>query len=218
MAPPQESSSSPGRSRWWSLSVASVATLIVTLDTGQLSIALPLIIREFNADLALASWMALVYALITASLYLPCGRMSDLFGLGKLFLGGFILYSLSSIRRGGRPRRGAADFLPRASSRRQRADHGEQFCLGHGAVSAGGARPGDGYRRRHDFRARIFAGPGDWRPAYSCFRLALQFLSVRHPGIGGLCCGARAAAAGEFSRLESKERSRSILSARSVSR
>jgi EmrB/QacA subfamily drug resistance transporter len=96
MTPSQTASSSPVRNRWWSLSVASVATLIVTVDTGQLSIALPAIIREFNADLALASWIALVYALITASLYLPCGRLSDLFGLGKLFLTGFILYSLSS--------------------------------------------------------------------------------------------------------------------------
>jgi EmrB/QacA subfamily drug resistance transporter len=70
------------------------------MDSGQLSVALPLIISEFDADLALASWIALVYALITASLYLPCGRMSDLFGLGKLFLGGFILYSLSSFAAG----------------------------------------------------------------------------------------------------------------------
>ncbi|MGH7852255.1 MAG: MFS transporter, partial [Candidatus Binatia bacterium] len=77
-----------------------MATLIVTIDTGQLSIALPAIIKEFNADLALASWIALVYALITASLYLPCGRLSDLFGLGKLFLTGFILYSLSSFAAG----------------------------------------------------------------------------------------------------------------------
>jgi EmrB/QacA subfamily drug resistance transporter len=100
MSPPQKPSLSAGRSRWWSLSVASAATLIVTLDTGQLSIALPLIIKEFNADLSLASWIALVYALITASLYLPCGRLSDLFGLGKLFLGGFILYSVSSLTAG----------------------------------------------------------------------------------------------------------------------
>lgn len=100
MTSSQTASSSPVGNRWWSLSVASVATLIVTMDTGQLSIALPLIIKEFDADLALASWIALVYALITASLYLPCGRMSDLFGLGKLFLGGFILYSLSSFAAG----------------------------------------------------------------------------------------------------------------------
>ena len=96
----QTKSSLPARNRWWSLSVASLATLIVTVDTGQLSIALPLIIKEFDADLALASWIALVYALVTASLYLPCGRLSDLFGLGKLFLGGFILYSLSSFAAG----------------------------------------------------------------------------------------------------------------------
>ncbi|HYA28894.1 MAG TPA: MFS transporter, partial [Acidobacteriota bacterium] len=87
-------------SRWWSLSVASVATLVVTADTGQLSIALPLIISEFDADLSLASWMALAYALITASLYLPCGRLSDLVGVGRLFLAGFVLYGLSSIAAG----------------------------------------------------------------------------------------------------------------------
>jgi EmrB/QacA subfamily drug resistance transporter len=38
--------------------------------------------------------------LITASLYLPCGRLSDLFGVGKLFLGGFVVYSLSSLAAG----------------------------------------------------------------------------------------------------------------------
>jgi EmrB/QacA subfamily drug resistance transporter len=100
MTPSQETSSSPVRNRWWSLSVAAVATLIVTIDTGQLSIALPAIIKEFNADFALASWIALVYALITASLYLPCGRLSDIVGLGKLFLAGFVLYSLSSFAAG----------------------------------------------------------------------------------------------------------------------
>jgi EmrB/QacA subfamily drug resistance transporter len=91
------------RSRWWSLAVASLATLIVTADSGQLSIALPLIVKDLNADLALAGWIALVYALVTASLYLPCGRLSDLFGVGKLFLGGFVVYSLSSLAAGATP-------------------------------------------------------------------------------------------------------------------
>src|SRR4051794_39806802 len=95
-----EQALSQRRNRWWSLSVASLATLIVTADTGQLSIAMPLIINEFNADLTLASWLTLIYALVTASLYLPCGRLSDLFGIGKLFLAGFILYALSSLAAG----------------------------------------------------------------------------------------------------------------------
>jgi EmrB/QacA subfamily drug resistance transporter len=90
----------PRRSRWWSLSVASLASLIVTADSGQLSIALPVIITEFKADLTLASWIALVYALITASLYLPCGRLSDLVGVGRLFLGGFMVYGASAVGAG----------------------------------------------------------------------------------------------------------------------
>jgi EmrB/QacA subfamily drug resistance transporter len=74
--------------------------LIVTADSGQLSIAMPLIIKDLHADLSLASWIALVYALVTASLYLPCGRLSDVLGVGKLFLAGFVLYSLSSFAAG----------------------------------------------------------------------------------------------------------------------
>ncbi|MGH7887577.1 MAG: MFS transporter, partial [Candidatus Binatia bacterium] len=80
--------------------MASIASLIVTADSGQLSIALPVIITEFNADLTLASWLALTYALITASLYLPCGRLSDLVGIGRLFLAGFVLYGASAILAG----------------------------------------------------------------------------------------------------------------------
>lgn len=96
----QTIASLPRRRRWLSLSVASLATLLVTADTGQLSIALPVIIGEFNADLTLASWIALVYALITASLYLPCGRLSDLVGIGKVFSAGFLLYAASALAAG----------------------------------------------------------------------------------------------------------------------
>jgi EmrB/QacA subfamily drug resistance transporter len=96
----QDESLSPRKRRWLSLSVASLATLLVTADTGQLSIALPVIITEFNADLTLASWIALVYALITASLYLPCGRLSDLVGIGKVFSAGFLLYAASALAAG----------------------------------------------------------------------------------------------------------------------
>ncbi|MDH3443638.1 MAG: MFS transporter [Deltaproteobacteria bacterium] len=100
MAGLQDKASSPRRKRWWSLSVASLATLVVTADSGQLSIALPVIIGEFNADITLAGWIALVYALVTASLYMPCGRLSDLVGIGNLFKIGFLVYAASSLAAG----------------------------------------------------------------------------------------------------------------------
>jgi EmrB/QacA subfamily drug resistance transporter len=95
-----ERTSLPRRKRWLSLSVASLASLVVTADSGQLSIALPVIIEEFNADITLAGWIAVVYALVTASLYMPCGRLSDLVGVGNLFKVGFIVYSASSLAAG----------------------------------------------------------------------------------------------------------------------
>jgi EmrB/QacA subfamily drug resistance transporter len=74
--------------------------LVVTADAGQLSVALPAIIKELNADITLAGWIALVYALVTASLYMPCGRLSDLLGVGNLFKIGFLVYSASSLGAG----------------------------------------------------------------------------------------------------------------------
>lgn len=92
-------SSLPPR-RWWSLCVVALAIFTVTADAGQLNIALPAILGEFKADLTLAAWIALVYALATASLYLPCGRLADMIGSGRLFSFGFIFHALCSLAAG----------------------------------------------------------------------------------------------------------------------
>ena len=70
---------------------------MVTTDIGLLSIALPVIITDLHADLALAGWIALIYALVTASLYLPCGRLSDMIGRAKVYRVGFFLYAATSL-------------------------------------------------------------------------------------------------------------------------
>jgi len=82
------------------LCVVALAIFTVTADAGQLSIALPAIISEFKADLTLAGWIALVYALATASLYLPCGRLSDMVGSGRLFSFGFVFHAACSLAAG----------------------------------------------------------------------------------------------------------------------
>ena len=70
---------------------------MVTTDIGLLSISLPVIITDLHADLALAGWIALIYALVTASLYLPCGRLSDMIGRAKVYRVGFFLYAVTSL-------------------------------------------------------------------------------------------------------------------------
>jgi MFS family permease len=189
----------PPRNRWWSLSVASLATLIVTADSGQLSIALPLIIKELNADLALASWIALVYALITASLYLPCGRLSDLFGVGRLFLAGFVVYSCSSLFAGVSQSAGqliffralqaagsalimannfalvTALFPPAERGRAMGIAGGTISALGYtlGPVLGGLLTSGFGWRSNF-YLSAILALLGSPRRGYSCPRRALK--------------------------------------------
>ena len=77
--------------------MVALATFMVTMDTGLLSISLPVIVTELGADLSLAGWLFLVYALVTAALYLPCGRLSDLLGRKKVFMIGFLVYAVSTL-------------------------------------------------------------------------------------------------------------------------
>ena len=83
--------------RWWALSVAALATFMVTTDAGLLSISLPVIVAEFKTDIATGGWLPFVYALVTGSLYLPCGRLSDLFGRKRTLSAGFLIYTATSL-------------------------------------------------------------------------------------------------------------------------
>jgi EmrB/QacA subfamily drug resistance transporter len=86
--------------RWWALSVPALATFMVTTDAGLLSISLPVIVAEFRTDIAMGGWLPFVYALVTGSLYLPCGRLSDLFGRKSTLGAGFLIYTLTALMAG----------------------------------------------------------------------------------------------------------------------
>jgi EmrB/QacA subfamily drug resistance transporter len=86
--------------RWWALGVTALATFMVTTDAGLLSISLPIIVAEFHADFAAGGWLPFIYALVTGSLYLPCGRLSDIFGRKQTLGAGFLLYTLTSLAAG----------------------------------------------------------------------------------------------------------------------
>jgi EmrB/QacA subfamily drug resistance transporter len=97
MTRPASSDKTHPRSQWLPLSVVSLGTFMVTTDIGLLTIALPVIMKELRADLELTGWIALIYALVTASLYLPCGRLSDLVGRSRVYRLGFLVYGLTSM-------------------------------------------------------------------------------------------------------------------------
>src|SRR5437773_10698486 len=82
--------------RWWVLAVASVAQLMVVLDVTVVNIALPSAQRALAFSDADRQWVVTAYALAFGSLLLLGGKLSDLLGRNRTFIGGLIGFAAAS--------------------------------------------------------------------------------------------------------------------------
>ena len=89
--------------RWLILVVVSIAQLMVVLDATVVNIALP----SAQADLGFADgqrqWIVTAYALAFGSLLLLGGRVGDLFGRKRIFIGGLVAFAIASAIGGAAP-------------------------------------------------------------------------------------------------------------------
>jgi EmrB/QacA subfamily drug resistance transporter len=79
------------------LFVVSLGFFLAPFATASLNIALPSIGREFAVDAVLLGWISTSYFLVTAALFLPFGRLGDIFGRQKFFKYGITICTLSSL-------------------------------------------------------------------------------------------------------------------------
>lgn len=86
--------------KWVVLSSTSLAVLLVTLNSGTLIIALPVLIRELHASLVSILWVLMIYNLATSVLLLNVGRLSDVIGRKNLYILGFVIFTVSSFLSG----------------------------------------------------------------------------------------------------------------------
>ena len=83
--------------KWVALSNTTIGTLMASLDTNIVLIALPTIGRELpNTTLFDLVWTLLGYQLITASVLVNFGRLSDMFGRVRLYTLGFAVFTIGS--------------------------------------------------------------------------------------------------------------------------
>ncbi|WP_375485035.1 MFS transporter [uncultured Jatrophihabitans sp.] len=144
--------------RWLILVVVSIAQLMVVLDATVVNIALP----SAQADLGFSDdqrqWIVTAYALAFGSLLLLGGRVGDLFGRKRVFIGGLIAFAAASALGGAAPTFGVlvtsralqgvagAMLAPAALSTlvttfRDPADRGKAFGV-FGTVAVGGGAVG----------------------------------------------------------------------------
>ncbi len=80
------------------LAVASLAVFAVFLDTTVLFVAFPDIVNSFNTvSPTQLSWVLNGYTIVFAALLVPAGRFADRSGHKRVFLGGSVLFTLSSL-------------------------------------------------------------------------------------------------------------------------
>lgn len=85
------------RQQWLILSVTSLGSFMASLNTSIINIALPSITSFYQAPLSSAEWVIMVYLVLLSSLLLIFGRLGDMYGYKKIYVIGFILFTLASL-------------------------------------------------------------------------------------------------------------------------
>ena len=88
------------RRRWIALGLLSLAQFVVVLDASIVNVALPSIGRALDFSQSNLAWVVNAYVLTFGGFLLLGGRMADLLGRRRVFMGGLILFALASLAGG----------------------------------------------------------------------------------------------------------------------
>jgi EmrB/QacA subfamily drug resistance transporter len=98
--PPATTTPAPGageRSRWIALVVLCAGMLMIILDQTIVNVALPSIQSDLGFSQSGLAWVVNAYLIAFGGLLLLAGRLGDLIGRRRVFLGGLTLFTLASL-------------------------------------------------------------------------------------------------------------------------
>src|ERR1700716_4338150 len=85
---------------WVALSVTTVGALPAAVQGSSLIIALPDVLTGLDSTFLTIMWVLLGYLLITTALVPVIGRLADMVGSKRLYIGGFAGFTLGSLLAG----------------------------------------------------------------------------------------------------------------------
>jgi len=88
------------RRRWIALGLLCVAQFVVVLDASIVNVALPSIGSALDFSQSNLAWVVNGYVLTFGGFLLLGGRMADLLGRRRVFMGGLVLFALASLAGG----------------------------------------------------------------------------------------------------------------------
>lgn len=83
------------RQRWVTLNI-SIGVYMSTLDASIVNISLPTVVRSLSTDLTAVAWVVMAYLIVITGCLLLMGRLSDLFGQRRIYLLGFLTFTIGS--------------------------------------------------------------------------------------------------------------------------
>src|SRR5215467_12487566 len=102
----QTTSTAPTTRRWFALAAVVFGIFVTTLDNTVVNVALPSIQHDLHLSISGLAWVVNGYVLSFAVLLLMGGRLADLYGRRRLFLGGMTFFTASSLLAGIAPSAG----------------------------------------------------------------------------------------------------------------
>jgi EmrB/QacA subfamily drug resistance transporter len=91
------------QARWLALYVLCLGDLMIVLDTNIVNVALPSIQADLGFSQTALAWVVNAYMLTFGGFLLLSGRLGDLFGNKRVFLGGVVLFTSASVACGFAP-------------------------------------------------------------------------------------------------------------------
>ncbi len=85
------------RRKWLALVLLATAQFVVVLDASIVNVALPSIGRDLEFSQDNLAWVVNAYTLVFGGFLLLGGRMADLLGRRRLFIGGLVLFAFASL-------------------------------------------------------------------------------------------------------------------------
>src|ERR671939_765061 len=83
--------------KWLVLSAVSVGAFISTLSGSIVNISLPTIADDLGVGISDIEWIVVAYLLTAGSLLLTFGRLGDVIGYRRVYIGGFAVFTLASV-------------------------------------------------------------------------------------------------------------------------
>ena len=83
--------------KWWAFGAVSIGIFMSTLDISIVNISLPRIMAGLNTGFDSVQWVILAYLLTITSLLLAFGRLADLAGRKRVYIAGFVVFTIGNL-------------------------------------------------------------------------------------------------------------------------